>query len=201
MSETTDRSIRDNRMLVLLLLGILLVAIAGGGAYLWIVRSHGTDDAPKLSEGGSQSPVQPAFRNEPLTATVYYPANGMLLAGTASVMRKPDTQAQAREILAAVLSDQRAAQTAVFRDIRLRAFYLDGKGTAYIDLIPFQQRNISASAWEEFLALAAMVNTVMQNFDEIKQVRFLMDGSDAQTLAGHIDLSRAYTKRMDLIKP
>lgn len=124
----------------------------------------------------------------------------MLLAGTASVKRQPDTQAQARETLAAALSDQRVAQTAVFRDIKLKAFYLDGQGTAYIDLIPFQHRDISASAWEELLAISAMVNTVMQNFDEIKQVRFLMDGREAQTLAGHIDLSRPYTKRMDLVK-
>jgi hypothetical protein len=124
----------------------------------------------------------------------------MLLAGAASVKRQPDTQAQARETLAAAFSDQRTAQTAVFRDIKLKAFYLDGQGTAYIDLIPSQQRDISASAWEEFLALSAMANTVMQNFDEIKQVRFLVDGREAQTLAGHMDLSRTYTKRMDLVK-
>ncbi len=149
---------------------------------------------------GPQTLVQPAFRNEPLTITVYYPVNGALLAGTASVKRQPDTQAQARETLAAVLSDQRAAQTAVFRDIKLKAFYLDGQGTAYIDLVRSRQQDISASAGEEFLALFAMVNTVMQNFEEIKQVRFLVDGREAQTLAGHMDLSRTFTKRMDLVK-
>ncbi|HYA87365.1 MAG TPA: GerMN domain-containing protein [Nitrospirota bacterium] len=200
MSETTDRVIRDNRMLLILVLGIFLMAVTGGGAYLWITRAHNPDGARKLNEGGPQSPVQPAFRNEPITITVYYPANGMLVAGTAAVKRQPDTQAQAREILAAVLSDQHAAQSAVFRDIKLKALYLDGQGTAYIDLVPFQHRDISASAGEEFLAIAAMVNTVMQNFDEIKQVRFLVDGREAQTLAGHIDLSRTYTKRMDLVK-
>ncbi len=186
-------------MLFILVLGIFLVAMVGGGAYLW-TRTHDPDGARKSNGGGTQSLVQPAFQNEPITITVYYPANGMLLAGTASVKRQPDTQAQARETLAAALSDQRVAQTAVFRDIKLKAFYLDGQGTAYIDLIPFQHRDISASAWEELLAISAMVNTVMQNFDEIKQVRFLMDGREAQTLAGHIDLSRPYTKRMDLVK-
>lgn len=197
MSET-DRSIRDNRMLLILVLGIFFIA-AVGGAYLWI-RTHDPDAAQKSNGEGPQSLVQPAFRNEPLTITVYYPVNGMLLAGAASVKRQPDTQAQARETLAAAFSDQRAAQTAVFRDIKLKAFYLDGQGTAYIDLVPSQQRDVSASAWEEFLALSAMVNTVMQNFDEIKQVRFLVDGREAQTLAGHMDLSRTYTKRMDLVK-
>jgi len=185
-------------MLLILVLGIFLIAGACG-AYLWM-RTYDTDNARKSNEGAPQSLAQPAFRNEPITITVYYPVNGILLAGAVSVKRQPDTQAQARETLAAAFSDQRAAQTAVFRDIRLRAFYLDGQGTAYIDLAPSHLRDISASAWEEFLALSAMVNTVMQNFDEIKQVRFLMDGREAQTLAGHIDLSRTFTKRMDLVK-
>jgi hypothetical protein len=198
MSETTDRSIRDNWMLLILVFGIFLIAVTGG-VYLWI-RAHNPEAARSLNEAGTQSLVQPAFRNEPTTITIYYPANGMLLASTASVKRQPDTQAQARETLAAALIDQRAVQAAVFRDIKLKAFYLDSQGTAYIDLIPFQRRDISASAWEEFLAISAMVNTVMQNFDEVKQVRFLVDGREAQTLAGHIDLSRTYTKRMDLVK-
>jgi len=199
MSETSDRSIRDNRILIILVLGIFLITVAGGGTYLWI-RSHEPDSARNSNEGGTQSLVQPTFRSEPIIATIYYPANGMILTSTVSVQRQPDTQAQARETLAAALTDQRAAQTAVFRDIKLKAFYLDGQGTAYIDLIPLQHRDISASAWEEFMAISAMVNTIMQNFDEIKQVRFLVDGRESQTLAGHIDLTRTYTKRMDFVK-
>jgi Sporulation and spore germination len=185
-------------MLLALVLGIFLVAVAGG-AYIW-VRTHDVDDAHKANEGEPQSLAQPAFRNEPLSVTVYYPERGMLLAGAVPVRRQPDTQAQARETLAAVFNDQRASQTPVFRDVKLRAFYLDRQGTAYIDLALAQPREISASAWEEFLAIQAMVNTVMQNFDEIKEVRFLVDGREAQTLAGHMDLSRSYTKRMDLVK-
>jgi hypothetical protein len=45
-----------------------------------------------------------------------------------------------------------------------------------------------------------MVNTLSQNFEEIRQVRFLVDGREVQTLAGHIELSRKFTKRMDLVK-
>jgi hypothetical protein len=185
-------------MLFILVLGIFLITVAGG-AYVW-VRTHDVAEVHKSNEGEPRSLERPAYRNEPLTVTVYYPVQGVLRAGTAPVNRQPDTQAQARETLAAVFNDQRAAQTPVFRDIKLKAFYLDREGTAYIDLAPSQQGDISASAWEELLALSAMVDTVMQNFDEIRQVRFLVDGRETQTLAGHLDLSRTYTKRMDLVK-
>jgi hypothetical protein len=63
-----------------------------------------------------------------------------------------------------------------------------------------EQREVRASVWEELIALYAMVNTLSQNFEEIRQIRFLVEGREVQTLAGHIELSRKFTKRMDLVK-
>jgi hypothetical protein len=196
MSQTTDRGIRDNRLLIAVILGIVLI-VAGG--FYFQVRRDAADAARKPAEPDAYPLIQPAFRNEPLSVTIYYPLEGMLVAGTTAAKRQPDTQAQARETIVAALHDRGAAQAPVFRDIKLRAFYLDAQGTAYIDLEP-SALPVRASAWDEQLAVYALVNTLMQNFEEIKQVAFLVDGRDAQTLAGHIDLSRKYAKRMDLVK-
>ena len=67
-------------------------------------------------------------------------------------------------------------------------------------LLRWSSAKCGLRSWEELLALYAMVNTLSQNFEEIRQVRFLVDGREAQTLAGHIELSRKFTKRMDLVK-
>ncbi len=184
-------------MLLVIIIGIVLIAAAGG--YVLWTRMNAFDAAQKTSEKGITALILPAFRNEPLTVTLYYPLEGMLVSGTATAKRQPDTQAQAREALAAVFLDQRAAQAPVLRDVKLKAFFLDAQGTAYIDLAPGPQ-SVRASAWDEQLAIYSMVNTLMQNFEEIKQVAFLIDGRDAQTLAGHMDLSRKYSKRMDLVR-
>jgi sporulation and spore germination protein len=196
MSPSTDRSIRDNRLLIAVVIGIALVI--AGGFYLW-TRMNAEDAAGKSAEQGATSLIQPAFHNEPLSMTLYYPLEGMLVAGTAPVKRQPDTQAQARETLAAVFQDRRAAQAPVLKDIKLRAFYLDAQGTAYLDITP-GELSVRASVWDEQLAVYALVNTLMQNFEEIKRVEFLVDGREAQTLAGHMDLSRKYVKRMDLVR-
>jgi hypothetical protein len=124
----------------------------------------------------------------------------MLAAVPAMVKRQPDTQSLARAALAALFADQRTQLEPVLRDIRLRELYLDSSGTAYIDLTPVRQKDVRASAWEEQLAIYALVNTLLQNFQEIKQVVLLLDGGEAQTLAGHMDLSRTFAKRMDLVK-
>ncbi len=197
MSLTTDRAIRDNRLLFIIV--VCLVVIVAGAFFYWSRRTT-PNDIPKQAEN-LYPLIQPAFRNEPLSVTLYYPRDGMLDSSPAPVKRQPDAQAQARETLLALFRDQRGAQSAVLRDVKLRAFYLDSQGTAYIDLATDQQQAVRASAWDEQLAVYAIVNTLMQNFEEIKRVVFLTDGGETGVLAGHIDLTRKYTKRTDLIRP
>ncbi len=132
--------------------------------------------------------------------TLSVPVDGLLVPVQAPVTRQPDTQSLAREALAALFADQTGSQAPVLKDLRIRGVYLDAAGTGYIDLAPAEQREVRASVWEELIALYAMVNTLSQNFEEIKQVRFLVDGKEVQTLAGHIELSWNFTKRMDLVK-
>ncbi len=198
MSERTDRRIQDNRPLLVLIVGVVFIASVGG--FLLWGRMHAPDAVQKVAGQSANQLIQPAIRSEPLAVTLYYPLDGLLVAGAVSVKRFPDTQSQAREVLAALLQDQRAAQASVLRDIKLRAFFLDSQGTAYVDLAPVQQQPVRGSGWDEQLAIYAIVNTLMQNFEEIKQVEFLMDGRDAATLAGHLDLLRKFSKRVDLVK-
>jgi hypothetical protein len=197
MSWTHDRSHEDRRLLFVVVIGIAVVA-AAGGFFFW-THLRATDAAQRPPVTGADALIQPAFRTEPLAVTLFYPVDGALATRTAPAKRQPDTQAQARECLASLLADQRASQAEVLRDVRLKSFYLDDQGTAYVDLLP-QQQPLRASAWDEQLALFAMVNTLTQNFEEIKQVRFLVEERDAQTLAGHMDLSRKFRKRLDLVR-
>ena len=185
-----------------LLLGVVIILatiVASGGIMLWMrMPSNDTVQKPALQD--QELAHQQFLRNEPLSITLYYPHEGMLAAGSAVVKRQPDTQSLARAALAALFADQRATLEPVLRDIRLRELFVDAAGTAYVDLTPGPQKDVRASAWEEQLAIYALVNTLLQNFEEIKQVELLLDGREAQTLAGHMDLSRTFTKRMDLVK-
>lgn len=198
MSMRTDRSMQSDRLLlgVVVLLGAI-VAI-GGAVLLMRMPSSETAEKPALEDG--QPAHQQFLRDEPLPITLYYPQEGMLSAVSAVVKRQPDTQSLAQASLAALFADQRAALEPVLRDVKLRELYLDGSGTAYLDLMPGTQKDVRASAWDEQLAIYALVNTLLHNFEEIKQVILLIDGREAQTLAGHMDLTRTFTKRMDLVK-
>jgi hypothetical protein len=198
MPENTDRRIGNSTLLLGAII-MLIVVVVGGGIILWF-RMSSTDSTPTQSTEGQASLAQLAHRDEPLVVTLCFPFDGALACGSAAVKRQPDTQSQVREVLMALFGDQRAAEVAGIRDVKLRALYVDASGKATVDLTPLQQKEVRASAWEEHLAIYAIVNTIMQNFEEIKQVQFLRDGKESQTLAGHMDLSRTFTKRMDLVK-
>jgi len=198
MPERIDRRIGHNRLLFGVVVIIFAIA-AAAGIYIWsLMRSS---SVPQNTVVPPQSALdQPPRLDEPLTVVLYFPLDGMLASGSAAVKRQPDAQSQAREILTVMLGDQRAGQAALLKDVKLRELYLDASGTAYVDLATVQQKEIRASARDELTALYAVVNTLLQNIEEIKRVRVLLDGREAQTLAGHIDLSRVFSKRMDLVK-
>lgn len=198
----SGRTVRTSGRSLLLRVAIVIVTTAAGaGTYLWWTTSApGTSLKPTGAIQGQSSPLQPVRRDEPLTVTLYYPFDGSLATGPLAVKRQPGAQAQAREALAALLTDQRSSQAAVLKDVKLREFYLDASGTGYIDLEPNRQKDLRASAGEELLAVYAMVDTLTQNFEEIKQVMIILDGKEALTLAGHLDLSRKFTKRTDLVR-
>jgi len=197
MSERTDRSIRGSRQLISVVI-IIAVIVASGVWLLWL-RMNSSDTAPMPVEQDRQL-AQRLLRDEPFSITLFYPNEGMLATESAVVKRQPDAQSLARATIAALFEDRRAPLEPVLRDIRLRELYLDGSGMAYVDLTLGSRKDVRASAWEEQLAIYSLVNTLVQNFQEIKQVVLLVDGGETQTLAGHMDLSRTFTKRMDMVK-
>jgi hypothetical protein len=189
---------QSNRMLLGVV--IILAAIVASGVFMLWMRTSSNDTVREQSVQDQQIDHQRFLRTEPLSITLYYPHEGMLVAESAVVKRQPDTQSLARATLATLFADQRVALEPVLMDIRLRELYIGADNTAYIDLTEGPQKYVRASAWEEQLAIYALVNTLLQNFEEIKQVKLMLDGRDALTLAGHMDLSRTFTKRMDLVR-
>jgi len=200
MSERNDRSIPGRVPLVIALMASILVVAAGGG-YLWFRMA----EAPQAVSTAQQDVhmTAPAVRpDEPFMATLFVPRDGALATAVVAVRRHPEVQLQAREAVTALLAAGQGMPSSVLRELRLRALYLDAASTATVDLSAASpnQKEVRASAEDELLAVYALVNTLTQNFPEVRQVRFLMDGREAQTLAGHIDLSRAFVKRTDLVK-
>jgi spore germination protein GerM len=124
-----------------------------------------------------------------------------LVAETRTVMRPVDPVAFGRQIIRSLLEGPRTtAGRSLPEETRLRAFYLGEDGTAYVDLDESVSRTHPGGVTLERLSIYSLVNSLVLNSDAIKTVRILIQGREAETLAGHIELQRAFNANMLIIK-
>ena len=88
---------------------------------------------------------------------------------------------------------------------RLNAFFITDDAKAYVDLdIPgtdgIKEIRREMDTRKELLALYSLVNSLAVNIPQVKQVKILIRGTDAQTLAGHLDTDYFYTTNMLIVK-
>ena len=74
---------------------------------------------------------------------------------------------------------------------KLRSLYIDfNEAIAYVDFSENIAKYSPGGSTGEILSVYSISNSIIDNFPEIKQVKVLIDGKEAQTLLGHIDLTR-----------
>ena len=82
--------------------------------------------------------------------------------------------------------------------VRLRQLYVDARGIAYVDFTRDLQTKHPGGSGGELLTIYSIVDTLSANFDEIQQVKILVEGSEILTLAGHIDARHPFKPRFSL---
>jgi sporulation and spore germination protein len=77
-------------------------------------------------------------------------------------------------------------------DVILRGAYLLPDGTVLVDLGgPTLTAGWETGTHQELMAIESLVQTMVANFAPARRVRILVNGSPAETLGGHVALSRS----------
>jgi germination protein M len=176
-------------------LGVWLLGVAAWGC--------GPVSGPPSDE---RAPVPiadaPPTATSHITATLFFGASGGggLVPARVEVPLAPTIAEQAEAILRAALADPPAGMLRVVpRGTRLRAFYLDGRGEAFVDVTSDVVRLHPGGSFGEAMTVAALVNAVTANLVAVRSVRLLVEGQEVDTLAGHIDVSGPLAQDMSLI--
>ncbi len=144
----------------------------------------------------------PAAATSHITATLFFGARGGmgLAPARVEVPLAPTIAEQAEAILRAALADPPAGMLRVVpRGTRLRAFFLDGRGEAFVDVTSDVIRLHPGGSFGESLTVAALVNAVTANLVAVRSVRLLVEGREVDTLAGHVDVSGPLLQDMSLV--
>jgi spore germination protein GerM len=85
-------------------------------------------------------------------------------------------------------------------ETEIRGVYITQNRIVYIDFSQEFQSGHPSGSDAEISTVFSVVNSVAYNFESIKKVFILVNGTEQETLAGHIDLRRPFIPRYDLIR-
>jgi hypothetical protein len=190
-----------------ILLVFLLMGLGVGGFYLRsLARRVFLEPAPRAEEAAraklNQIALQPTNGTTQL-ATLYFPAlnEGKIMPETRSLTWAQADADRVRQIVLALAEGSHQGYGRVLpASTTLRAVFLAADGTAYVELSNDILSDFEPGIQSETLAIYSIVNSITMNIPSVKQVRFLIQGQEVETLDGHADLTAAFTPDPTRIK-
>ena len=180
--------------------GILLIGLLAWGVSRGLERLAGL---PSESGDAASAPSVPGASVPRITATLYYGSDDgqSLVAVRREVPLAEGLVPQGREIVGMQLQTAPSPFVSVVPEgTMLRAFYVTERGDAFVDLSPEASSRHPGGSTTELLTVYAIVNAVTANLPSIQRVQILIDGREADTLAGHVDLRRPLQQDLSLVR-
>jgi hypothetical protein len=176
--------------IAIVLLVLLAIFLA---AYNRALKKHAERLQAKVAD---LRPIAPpvAGRVQNINVWVAHDEDGTLRKQETRVTLPAETTQRARQILRALFTiylDRRSPHP-IGEGSDVKDVYLLNNDTLVVDLnAPFADAHRSGVFVEE-LTMLSLVQTLATNVPNVHQVKFLVDGKERETLAGHADLKQSY---------
>lgn len=79
------------------------------------------------------------------------------------------------------------------KPLQVRSAYQRKNGLLILDFEKGVKYNRKIGSFEEQLLIKSLVKTVLSNYNEFEELKLLVSGQEAESLAGHVDIIRTYT--------
>ena len=136
---------------------------------------------------------------------LYFESPAMLLAHETRNIALPESAAAAVPVVARELMKGPAGPPLgrLFPpDTVVRGAYLLPGGTVLVDLGGATlTQGWGTGSHQELMSVYSLVQSLTANFPEAKRVRVLVNGTPAETLAGHVSLAKSLTPLAPLVDP
>ena len=115
------------------------------------------------------------------------------IAESRSIFRTNDIILTARQIIHEVMKGPSEEEFQIFSpEARLRQVFLIEDGTALVDLSRQIVHPLLGGVAVELSALYSITHSLKKNIEEIHSVRFLVEGLERPTLAGHVSIREPF---------
>lgn len=192
-----------------LILTIVVAVVLGVGIYYLMTLKRHIAPSPSSTLRSAQT-ARTQLNEQALqqsggttqVITLYFPsyADGNLQSETRSLKLSSDNIKAIRQILLALIEGSHQGHgSALSPATTIRAVFLTPNGTAIVDLSQEALSDFQPGIESESLAIYSIVDSLCANIPKVKEVKFLVEGQEVQTLDGHIDLTGSFAPEPSLI--
>ena len=184
-----------------ILIALILVAVASIGAFALLYLEGRQQRASQLDRVPEPDPELMEVQAEGSKADLrlYFhvaapPRSNKLLLRTEvrSLFESDDPLVMARQIIGEVLRGSSDRLNVFGPSSRLRQLFLLQDGTAVVDLSAETAQQLSGGALAEYWALRSLSRSLTANIEAVQRVKFLVEGQDRPTFAGHVSIREPF---------
>ncbi len=187
----------------LILIAIVVPILVFGGMYLRDLVRRTFFENRQRPEAEMQTQLQQqalqSEANTQVSVTLFFPdyGTGSLVEEGREIAFAPNDADRIRQVVLALVSgSQQGHASALPAGTVLRAVFLTSDGTAYLDFSNDISQNLPVGIESETLAVYSVVDSLATDIPAVKRVKFLIQGQEAETLNGHVDLTGIYTPNL-----
>jgi germination protein M len=171
-------------LIVVLVLAVILFRGEGGEKVKSAVVMSPAESPPEPAPAREAKTVRLFFLSE--DDSLLHPEQREILAGPSIV----EEAEQAVEEL--IRGSDKGYISPLPPETKLRQLFITKDGVAYVDLSREIMEKHPSGSSAELATVYSIVNTLVYNFKPIKKVFILVEGSEKETLGGHINLSQPF---------
>ena len=193
------------RWVMIAIYGIVAVAFAVGlFTALSRLLSRPAPGTAAVDPVPAPAAAPPAPAVPKIKATLYFASeDGLhLVPSEREVPLAEGAVAQARSILEAQLAAEAPSPlvSTIPKGSLLRGLFVSERNEVFVDLDPAIRTAHPGGTMQELMTVYTIVNALLTNLPNLREVQILIGGREADTLAGHVDLRRPLRKNDALIQ-
>ena len=189
-----------------ILFGLIFLALISlvGMSYYYDLQKRinelvrpGPEPAPYLAIPPAVSPSAPLRK-----VKLFFPSSrpdNLLEVEERDIRSSELPSEEGKQIIAELISGSRERRLpALPVETGLRELFVTPEGLAVVDFTQEASSRHPGGLTMELASIYSVVNSLTQNVGKIGRVQILIEGSEAETLAGHIDLSHPFSEDLSM---
>jgi len=141
----------------------------------------------------SESPAEPAPEAKTIALFFLSEDDNLLHPEQRKILASPSIVEEAEQAVEELIrGSDKGYISPLPPETKVRQLFVTKEGVAYVDLSREIMESHPSGSSAELATVYSIVNTLAYNFKPIKKVFILVEGSEKETLSGHINLSQPF---------